>query len=189
MLLSMRSPAITIPTVVILLLVYPIGQLWARVVPSRQFHTFGQIWTLNPGPFTIKEHTVITLMANVTYGYAYSTDALLALQAKPLYNLNMGFGFQILFTLSSQLIGIALSGMFRRFLVWPAALIWPANFSMTTLLHALHDEKKPDPSRTNGWSVSGYRYFAYVTLASFVWYWFPGVIWQGLVRHPQGPEV
>lgn len=180
MLLSMRSPAITIPTVVILLLVYPIGNLWARFLPSRQFKTFGQTWTLNPGPFTIKEHTVVTLMANVTYGYAYSTDALLALQAKPLYNINMGWGFQLLFTLSSQLIGIALSGMFRRFLVWPAALIWPANFSMTTLLYALHDKKKPDPSRTNGWSISGYRYFAYVSLASFVWYWFPGVIWQGL---------
>lgn len=115
-----------------------------------------------------------------TYGYAYSTDALLALDAKPLYNLSMGWGFQLLFTLSSQVIGIAISGLFRRFLVWPAALIWPANFSQTTLLYALHDKSSMDPAQTNGWRISGYRYFAYVALASFVWYWFPGVIWQGL---------
>lgn len=56
-------------------------------------------------------------------GYAYSTDALLALQGKPFYDINLGWGFQILFTLSSQLIGIGLAGMARRFLVWPAAMI------------------------------------------------------------------
>lgn len=180
MFLSMRSPAVTIPTVVIMLLVYPVGCLWARIIPSRKFTTFGISWSFNPGPFTIKEHAVVTLMANVTYGYAYATDALLALDAKSLYNIHLGWGFQLLFTLSSQLIGIAISGMFRRFLVWPAALIWPANFSMTTLLYALHDKRKPDPSQTNGWSISGYRWFAYVSIASFAWYWFPGVIFQGL---------
>ncbi len=180
MFLSMRSPAISIPTVVILLLVYPVGCLWARIMPTRKFTTFGTTWSLNTGPFTIKEHTVITLMANVTYGYAYSTDALLALQAKPLYNINLGWGFSLLFTLSSQLLGIAIAGMFRRFTVWPAALIWPANFSMTTLLYALHDKSKTDPAKANGWKISRYRYFLYVCFGAFAWYWFPGVIWQGL---------
>ncbi|KAI5198829.1 OPT family small oligopeptide transporter [Aureobasidium subglaciale] len=180
MFLSMRSPAITIPTVVILLVVYPCGQFLATVLPTRKFKTFGLEWSLNTGPFTIKEHTVVVLMANVTYGYAYSTDALLALKAKSLYNLDMGWGFQLLFTLSSQVIGIAFAGVFRRFLVWPAALIWPANFSMTTLLYALHDKSKADPSKANGWQISQYRFFVYVALGSFVYYWIPGVIWQGL---------
>jgi OPT family small oligopeptide transporter len=180
MLLSMRSPAITIPVVAILLLVYPIGCFWARVMPTRTFHTFGLAWSLNPGPFNIKEHTVVTLMASVTYGYAYSTDALLALQAKSLYNRDLGIGFQLLFTISSQLIGICLAGMGRRFLVWPAALTWPVNFSTTTLLYALHDKSKTDPSQANGWSISHYRYFIYVASAMFVYYWFPGFIWQGL---------
>jgi OPT oligopeptide transporter protein len=92
MFLSMRQPAITVPTVVVILLVYPIGELWARVVPMKKFHTFGINWTFNPGPWTIKEHTVVTLMANVTSGYPYSTNALEALQAKSLYNHNMGWG-------------------------------------------------------------------------------------------------
>jgi hypothetical protein len=123
MLLSMRSPAITIPTVVILLVVYPCGQFLARILPTKKFKSFGLEWTLNTGPFTIKEHTVVVLMANVTYGYAYSTDALLALKAKSLYNLDMGWGFQILFTLSSQVIGIAFAGIFRRFLI-PLTFDW-----------------------------------------------------------------
>ena len=57
---------------------------------------------------------MVVLMANVTYGYAYSTDALLALQAEPLYNINMGWGFSLLFTISSQVIGIGIAGLFRR---------------------------------------------------------------------------
>jgi hypothetical protein len=56
-------------------------------------------------------------MAGISITYAYSTDALLALMGKPFYNLHMSWGFQLLFTLSSQIIGIALAGLFRRFLV------------------------------------------------------------------------
>lgn len=123
MFLSMRSPAINFPALVVQLLVYPVGCLWARVVPTRVFRTFGLTWTLNTGPFTMKEHVVTVLMANVSIGYAYSTDALLALQGKPFYDINLGWGFQLLFTLSSQLIGIGLAGLARRFLVWPAAMI------------------------------------------------------------------
>jgi OPT family oligopeptide transporter len=48
------------------------------------------------------------------------------------------------------------------------------------LFYSLHDKSKPDPANTNGWSISRYRYFLYVCLGSFVWYWFPGFIWQGL---------
>lgn len=109
---SYRSPAISFPAIVVQLLVYPVASLWARVMPTRVFNTFGLKWTLNTGPFTIKEHTVITVSPSmdqswlllilldhgkvssslmvrgdtdchsVSIGYAYSTDALLALKAK-----------------------------------------------------------------------------------------------------------
>lgn len=123
MFLSMRSPAINFPSLVVQLLVFPIGCLWAKVMPRRVFDLFGLKWTFNTGHFTMKEHVVIVLMSNVSIGYAYSTDALLALQGKPFYNINLGWGFQLLFTLSSQLIGIGLAGLARRILVWPAAMI------------------------------------------------------------------
>ncbi|RYP41732.1 hypothetical protein DL767_000748 [Monosporascus sp. MG133] len=180
MFLSMRSPAINFPAIVVLLIVYPIGCLWAKVMPMRVFKTFGVRWTLNTGPFTIKEHVVITLMANVSIGYAYSTDALLALQGKPFYDINMGWGFALLFTLSSQLIGISIAGMFRRFLVWPSAMMWPNQFANTSLFYALHDKSKSDGISSNGWVISRYRYFFYVLVGMFCYYWIPGVIFQGL---------
>ncbi|KAI8635539.1 OPT family small oligopeptide transporter [Xylariaceae sp. FL1651] len=180
MFLSMRSPAINFPSIVVLLLSYPVGCLWAATMPTRIFSTFGVRWTLNTGPFTIKEHVVITLMANVSIGYAYSTDALLALQGKPFYNVNFGWGFALLFTLSSQVIGISIAGIFRRFLIWPSAMMWPSQFSKTSLFNALHDKSKSNVTDSNGWTISQYRYFFYVVAGMFGYYWIPGVIWQGL---------
>ncbi|KAI2780473.1 small oligopeptide transporter [Daldinia loculata] len=180
MLLSMRSPMVNFPALVVVLLVYPVGSLWAKIMPTRVFKTFGQEWTLNTGPFTIKEHVVVTIMSNVSISYAYSTDALLALQGKPFYNLNLGWGFSLMFTLSSQLIGISLSGMFRRFLIYPAAMMWPSQFSYTSLFYALHDKSKSDGTQSNGWVISRYRYFFIVMSGMFCYYWIPGVLWQGL---------
>ncbi|OTB01894.1 hypothetical protein M426DRAFT_323119 [Hypoxylon sp. CI-4A] len=180
MLLSMRSPMVNFPALVVVLLAYPIGCLWAKTMPTKVFNTFGLQWSLNPGPFTIKEHVVVTIMSNVSISYAYSTDALLALQGKPFYNINLGWGFALIFTLSSQLIGISLSGMFRRFLIWPAAMMWPNQFSYTSLFYALHDKSKSDGTTTNGWVISRYRYFFLVTGAMFAYYWIPAVLWQGL---------
>lgn len=72
--------------------------------------------------------------------------------------------------------GFGMAGLFRRFLVEPAAMIWPTNLINASLFHALHNHAPSDPSKTNGWSIGRYRYFAYVCLGSFVWYWFPGFI-------------
>jgi hypothetical protein len=83
----------------------------------RKFNTFGLRWTCNIGPFNIKEHSVITIMAGISINYAYSTNAILALQGEPFYNLKMSWGFQLLFTISSQVIGLGMAGLFRRFLV------------------------------------------------------------------------
>ncbi|KAJ5767213.1 uncharacterized protein N7511_004829 [Penicillium nucicola] len=184
MFLSMRSPAISFPAIVVMLLVYPIGCFWAKTMPTKVFNTFGLQWTLNPGPFNIKEHAVITIMSNTT-GKAQVCSYLLHISIyshflTALYNLKMTWGFQILFTLSSQLVGMSLAGVFRRFLVWPAAMVWPNQFSNTSLLNALHDHSKSESSEAHGWSISRYRYFIYVMAASFIWYWVPGVLWQGL---------
>lgn len=77
MFLSMRSPAINFPSLVVQLLVYPIGCLWAKVMPTREFNLFGLKWTFNTGPFTIKEHVVIVLMSNVSIGKKTGSNVLL----------------------------------------------------------------------------------------------------------------
>ena len=54
------------------LVTYPLGCLWARTVPN--YRIFGL--SLNPGPFSIKEHVLITIMAAVGSETAYAVCAL-----------------------------------------------------------------------------------------------------------------
>ncbi|TGO91324.1 hypothetical protein BPOR_0031g00130 [Botrytis porri] len=45
---------------------------------------------------------------------------------------------------------------------------------------SLHNHSPSDPAKTNGWSISKYRWFMYIMSGSFTWYFFPGWIFRGL---------
>lgn len=77
-LFTLRSPAISITSIVAQLVAYPLGVGWSWAMPNRQFNTFGVKWNLNPGPFNFKEHTIIVIMANASFGggAGYFTDTI-----------------------------------------------------------------------------------------------------------------
>lgn len=180
-LFNLRLPLITITPYVVQLVAYPIGRGWHLVFPDREFKLLGLRFNLNPGPFNIKEHTIIVVMANAAFGggTGYFTDTIVSLQ-KFYHFKSWGWGYNILFALSTQCLGFGIAGMFRRWLVEPAAMIWPAALVNTAFMYALHDHSPSDPSKTHGWSMSRYKWFLIMFTASFLWYWFPGVIFQGL---------
>ncbi|PWY74905.1 small oligopeptide transporter [Aspergillus eucalypticola CBS 122712] len=176
MLFSMRDPYIVIPSYVAQVVAYPVGVAWAKFVPSKKFRFFGIECNTNPGPFSKKEHCLIVVMANATFGggAAYATDVLLAQRA--FYNQRFGWAFEIFMCISTQMLGFGMAGFFHRFLVTPAAMIWPSNLINCTLFSALHDHSRPDPTKVAGWRIGKYRFFLYVMIGSFCWYWIPGVI-------------
>ncbi|KAI9935047.1 hypothetical protein ASPWEDRAFT_668502 [Aspergillus wentii DTO 134E9] len=175
-LFSMRQPYIIIPSYVAQVVAYPIGMGWAKVMPKKKLRVFGIQCNLNPGPFSKKEHALIVIMANATFGggFAYATDVLLAQRA--FYKQRFGWGFELLLCISSQMLGFGLAGFFHRFLVTPAAMIWPSTLINSALFTALHDRTKPDPSKVAGWRIGKYRFFLYCMIGSFAWYWIPGFI-------------
>ncbi|EFE30686.1 OPT peptide transporter Mtd1, putative [Trichophyton benhamiae CBS 112371] len=175
-LFSLRAPAIIITSVVALLVSYPIGVAWAKIIPSRTFNTFGLKWNTNPGPFNVKEHVLIVVMANASFGngVAYFTDTIQALKA--FYHTDYGWGFYVCLALSTQIVGFGIAGIVRKVLVEPASMIWPQDLVSATFIYTLHDKSATNPAETNGWKIGRYRYFLYVFLGSFFWYWFPGVI-------------
>ena len=61
MLLSLRRPSIVITSIVAQLLSFPLGRAWGNYMPTKQFTIFGRSFSLNPGPFNIKEHTLIVV--------------------------------------------------------------------------------------------------------------------------------
>ncbi|KAJ5887188.1 Sexual differentiation process protein isp4 [Penicillium tannophilum] len=171
---SLRAPSISIPVYIAQLLAYPIGKACAKWVPSKEFHFFGIKCNLNPGAFSKKEHCLIVIMANTSFGTAYATDIILA--QRVFYGQRFGWVFEILLCISNQMLGFGFAGLFTRFLVEPAAMIWPSLLINTTLFDALHDHSKPNTPTVSGWRIGRYRMFMWVMLGSFCWYWFPGYI-------------
>ncbi|KHC46289.1 OPT family small oligopeptide transporter [Candida albicans P37039] len=173
MLFSFHSPSFAITTFVTSILAWPIGNFWAWIVPDWKI--FGA--SLNPGPFNVKEHTIITIMANVSFGTgaAYATDILLA--QNMFYKSNFGWGYNLLLIWSTQCIGFAFGGVLRRFVVDSPGAIWPSNLVTATFLTNMHINEN---HTANGWKISRLAFFVIVFVASFVWYWFPGYIFQAL---------
>lgn len=175
----LRYPPITIGPYVVQLIAYPIGLAWARVLPNKEFTIFGMKANLNPGPFNVKEHVIIVAMANASFGggAGYFVDTVVSL--KKFYHFEtsqFGWGFNTLFALSTQCLGFGLAGSVRKFLVEPAAMIWPGALVNVGFMYALHDHSRPDSNATNGWSISRYRWFMYIMCAMFIWSWFPDFI-------------
>ena len=178
---SLRQPAISIGTIVAQLVSYFLGNIWYKVMPDKKHTTFGIEWNLNPGPFNVKEHTIIVVMAGVSYGIAYATDIILAQVS--FYKQNFGIPFQLLLVITTQSVGYGIAGMLRKFLVYPAAMIWPVNLVSVSLMHAMHEkEPQPDPTipKIVGGTMSRYKWFGIMFLASFLYYFIPGFLAQFL---------
>jgi len=93
------------------------------------------------------------------------------------YNTSTSYVIGLFFILSSQMLGYGLVGIFRRFLVWPAGMIWPGNLIYCAVYHVLHDDIDNDDSlNTSRWTMSRLKFFYLALLFQFLWYWIPGYI-------------
>ncbi|KAG5980805.1 hypothetical protein E4U43_006699 [Claviceps pusilla] len=146
----------------------------ANVLPSKDINLLGLKFNLNPGPFNVKEHTIITMMAAAGSAYSYAIEILLAQEV--FYKQRFGWGFQTLLIISTQAMGFGIAGIARRFLVWPASMVWPANLVTCAVMHALHKHEGTEPASTNGWAISRYRFFLLVSVATFFYQWVPEVM-------------
>ncbi|RSL54185.1 hypothetical protein CEP54_010036 [Fusarium duplospermum] len=193
-LFSLRQPSIGVGPLIAQIIAWPMGHGWARFVPDREFTTFGVRWTLNPGPFNIKEHAIIVVMASVSFSVAYATDIILAQLV--FYKQNFGIMFQLLLTISTQSVGYGIAGMLRKFLVYPASMIWPENLVGVTLMNAMYERNDaPDPTIIGG-TMHRYKWFTIVTGCAFAYYFIPGFLAQFLSMFavatwlaPQNPVV
>ncbi|CVK88654.1 probable isp4 protein [Fusarium mangiferae] len=177
-LLSLRQPSISIGPLIAQIVAWPMGHGWSKFVSNREFNTFGITWTLNPGPFNVKEHAIIVVMASVSFSVAYATDIILAQVV--FYKQDFGLVFQLLLTISTQSVGYGIAGMLRKFLVYPASMIWPENLVGVTLMNAMYETNDaPDPTILGG-RMHRYKWFAIVTACSFVYYFIPGFLAQFL---------
>ncbi|CAA6657310.1 unnamed protein product [Spirodela intermedia] len=168
-----RTQPLTISAVLMQIAVLPAGRFMAAALPSREVRVFpGWSFSLNPGPFNMKEHVVITIFANcgVSYGGgdAYSIGAITVMKAY--YKQSLSFICALLIVLTTQLVGYGWAGMLRKYLVQPVEMWWPANLAQVSLFRALHEKD----SRSEG--LTRMQFFLIFMLASFAYYALPGYL-------------
>jgi OPT family small oligopeptide transporter len=202
-LFSIRFPAITVAANVAQLLSYPLGKGWELVMPDWGVTMFGVRHSLNPGPFSKKEHMLITIMANVAYQTPYTaniiwtqylprklilcpttTAELLLIHRLEYFNQQFAgqFSYQILIALGTNLVGYGLAGIARRFLVYPAYCVWPASLVTIALNAAFHTERNvavEGPFRSI-WKISRLKFFLWTFGAMFIYFWFPNYLFSAL---------
>lgn len=176
---SLRYPAVKIVSLVAELVAFPCGVFLAKILP---------LYTLNLGPlgsfcinpdrhFNIKEHALVTIMANVSFGFGNADATLIIQAATAFYGFKLEAGFKVLIVLCCQLLGFGVAGLSAPWIVKPAEMIWPGVLSNCALLSTLHSRSN---AIADGWKISRLRFFMYVLGGAFVWYFFPGMIFTGL---------
>ncbi|KAF9438267.1 hypothetical protein BGZ76_008908 [Entomortierella beljakovae] len=166
----LRQTNVSIGYSVVALLSLPMGHFMARVLPTRQFTILGMSFSLNPGPFSLKEHVLIGTMVACNTSTAYAVD--IVILQKLFYDSEKPFIAGLLLVLTTQITGFSLAGAVRRFLVRPAHMIWPTNLVYASLFRSLHSQTKQDD---NG-RMSKMKYFMIVAGGMFLYYWLPGLM-------------
>uniref|UniRef100_A0A0E0H8K5 Oligopeptide transporter 7 n=1 Tax=Oryza nivara TaxID=4536 RepID=A0A0E0H8K5_ORYNI len=172
-----RKEPLTITAISAQIAVVPLGRLMAATLPEHAFFR-GRPWefTLNPGPFNVKEHVLITIFANSGAGTVYAIHVITGVRV--FYGKTLSFFISLLVVLTTQyhqMLGFGWAGIFRRYLVEPASMWWPSNLVQVSLFSALHEKE----ARRKG-GLTRNQFFLVAFVCSFAYYIFPGYLFQML---------
>jgi OPT family oligopeptide transporter len=114
---TFRTQPLTISAILMQIAVLPIGKFMAATLPTKEYNFIGWRFTLNPGPFNMKEHVIITIFANCGVstggGDAYSIGAITIMKAY--YKQSLSFLLALLIVLSTQVCYFPLFCIFYLF--------------------------------------------------------------------------
>lgn len=193
---SLRYPSVAITPVIALLMVHPLGLLWdyclkrpddppeeyvdgfrsdnaGQFTPRTKFDRI-RLW-LAQGRWNEKEHSCVYVSSNVSFGFAFATDVIV--EQTQFYKQEATITYQLLLTLSTQILGYTFAGLTRRFLVRPSGMIWPGTLMSAAMFTTLHKEENKE---ANGWRISRWKFFYAVWLGAFLFYFLPGLLMPAL---------
>lgn len=152
----------------------------ARILPERRFNVFGWAFTLNPGPFNRKEHTLIGIMAMLVTAFdngSLASDVWVGFQK--FMGIPISTGYKFMFLLTSQAVSFGMAGAFHTFLVEPSFCVWPSALPTCAVLHGFHDGKFQNIV-ANGWKIPRMRFFWIVFGIAALYQFIPGYLFTSL---------
>ncbi|KAG0029822.1 hypothetical protein BGZ82_007715 [Podila clonocystis] len=130
---------------------YYLGKVMARILPKFKVSLIGQEFSLNPGPFNIKEHAAIGIAVNSGASAAYAVDILAATDLFLEYRIDAIGG--ILLIITTQCLGYGMAGLLRKYIVYPAEMVWWQNLVQVSFYNTLHNSDEYKRIRlVRGWT-------------------------------------
>ncbi|KAK4850003.1 hypothetical protein QYF36_002952 [Acer negundo] len=170
-----RTNQLTISAISAQILVLPLGKLMAATIPVKPIRVPFTNWSfsLNPGPFNLKEHVLITIFANCGASSVYAVYIITIVKA--FYGRPLNPVAAMLLAQTTQLLGYGWAGLFRKYLVDSPYMWWPTNLVQVSLFRALHEKE----NRPKG-GLSRLQFFLMVFISSFAYYVIPGYLFPSL---------
>ncbi|KAI8845735.1 OPT oligopeptide transporter protein-domain-containing protein [Chytriomyces cf. hyalinus JEL632] len=160
---TFRTNQFNLNPFIAVLLAYPCGIFMAKVLPAG---------LLNPGPFNYKEHALIYVMVSCMAATPYALYNIVG-QKYQLYQNDLSLISSIAFAIVTQCFGYGFAGLTRRYLVRPAAMLWPANLGTIAMLNSLHGRDEGTGTR---YRMSRFKFFWLATSAMFFYQMLPSYI-------------
>ncbi|XP_019164534.1 PREDICTED: oligopeptide transporter 4-like [Ipomoea nil] len=180
---SYRKEPLIITQITAQVATLPIGRFMAATLPTAKFRVPGfgsREFSLNPGPFNMKEHVLITIFANAGFafgdGTAYGVGIVNIIIAFYRRKISLYTGWLLILT--TQILGYGWAGLLRKYVVEPAHMWWPSNLVQISLFRTLHEEENEEDDKKRHMSRS--KFFVIALTCSFCWYLFPGYLFQSL---------
>lgn len=147
-----------------------------RFTPYSKRSRLGRfrLW-LTQGRWNEKEHSCVYVSSNVSFGFAFATDVIV--EQTRFYKQDVSITYQLLLTLSTQILGYTFAGLTRRFLVRPSGMIWPGTLMSAAMFTTLHKEENKE---ANGWRISRWKFFYIIWTGAFLFYFLPGLLMPAL---------
>ncbi|KAK9097029.1 hypothetical protein Sjap_022526 [Stephania japonica] len=169
-----RTEPLVVTQITVQVATLPIGHFMARVLPTTKLTILNHQFSLNPGPFNIKEHVLISIFANAGSafgsGSAYAVGIVTIIKA--FYHRGISFLAGWVLIVTTQVLGYGWAGLFRRYVVEPAHMWWPGTLVQVSLFRALHEKEDKRMSRA--------KFFLIAMICSFCWHLIPGYLFNTL---------
>ncbi|KAK6156750.1 hypothetical protein DH2020_010998 [Rehmannia glutinosa] len=174
---SYRTEPLVITQITVQVATLPVGHFLAAVLPAGKFRVPGfgsRLFSLNPGPFNMKEHVLISIFANA--GSAFGNGSAYAVGivtiVKAFYGRKISFLAGWLLIITTQVLGYGWAGLLRKYVIEPAHMWWPGTLVQVSLFRALHEKDEQRMSRA--------KFFLIALICSFSWYLVPGYLFPTL---------
>ncbi|CAI9088190.1 OLC1v1022449C1 [Oldenlandia corymbosa var. corymbosa] len=166
---SFRNNQLWVDQVAAQIVTLPLGKLMAATLPNKNIGIPGTKWSfsLNPGPFSLKEHVLITIFATCGANGVYALH--IVSSVKVFYKRPFNPLVAFILSQTTMFLGYGWAGMWRKVLVDSPYMWWPENLLQVSLYRTFHEkDRRPKGAQTR------LQFFLAMFIISFAYYIVPG---------------